>query len=144
MTSSLYCCGCRADVSARLVDGREVYPHRSDLADLPFWKCDACGNFVGCHHKSAERTRPLGCIPTPDLKRARREIHRLLDSIWTEGWMSRREVYSAISDDIGHEYHTGDLRSLDEARKVWLIVNDLAQQCSSAEDTRSRSRSQRT
>ncbi|NTG07102.1 hypothetical protein [Rhizobium rhizogenes] len=57
---TLFCCGCQAEVSARLTDGKEIYPHRRDLHDLPFWKCDACKNFVGCHHKTANHTKPLG------------------------------------------------------------------------------------
>ena len=65
---SIFCCGCQSDVQARLTDGAEIYAHRRDLASLPFWKCDACGNFVGCHHKTKHRTRPLGCIPTKEIK----------------------------------------------------------------------------
>ena len=69
--TKIWCCGCGKEVDARLTDGAEVYPHRRDLASLPFWKCDACGNFVGCHHKTRERTKPLGCIPTPEIKDVR-------------------------------------------------------------------------
>ena len=36
----IYCCGCAQDVTARLTDGSEIYPHRLDLADIPFWVCD--------------------------------------------------------------------------------------------------------
>lgn len=43
---TIFCCGCQTDVQARLTSGREVYPHRDDLASLPFWKCDGCGNTV--------------------------------------------------------------------------------------------------
>jgi hypothetical protein len=68
----IYCCGCESAVQARLTDGREIYPHRPDLADLPFWKCDGCGNHVGCHHKTNDRTRPLGNIPTPEIRIARK------------------------------------------------------------------------
>ena len=44
----ILCCGCGGEkVQARLTHGSEIYPHRKDLYSLPFWKCDACGNFVG-------------------------------------------------------------------------------------------------
>ena len=66
---------------ARLTDGKEVYPHRSDLNSLPFWICDRCRNFVGCHHKTKNPTRPLGCIPNKEMKNARKHIHNLLDPI---------------------------------------------------------------
>jgi hypothetical protein len=71
----IYCCKCGGYVNARLTDGKETYPHRPDLYGLPFWRCDTCKNFVGCHHKTKERTRPLGCIPTKAIKDARKKIH---------------------------------------------------------------------
>lgn len=126
MTQKIFCCGCSADIDARLTDGREIYPHREDLSALPFWKCDACGNFVGCHHKTKNRTRPLGCIPTPELKEARKKLHALIDPIWQSGKMRRKQVYAAISAEIGREYHTAETRSLDEARAAYRIAKRLA------------------
>ncbi|MEN0652429.1 MULTISPECIES: zinc-finger-containing protein [Hyphobacterium] len=122
---SIYCCGCESDVKASLVTGRDVYPHRSDLHSLPFWKCFACGNFVGCHHKTADRTRPLGVIPTPEIKYARRRIHQILDPLWKRGFMKRRVVYETLSRKLGFEYHTAELRSVDQARDVYRAVLDL-------------------
>jgi hypothetical protein len=121
----IYCTGCQNDVTARLTDGKEVYPHRPDLGDLPFWKCDACGNFVGCHHKTANRTKPLGCIPTPELKAARQHIHKILDPLWKSGRMNRNLIYNEISNRIGWEYHTAEIRSVEDARTVWRIVREL-------------------
>lgn len=66
---TIFCCGCGVDVQARLTDVAEIYPHRDDLHSLPFWRCDACGNSVGCHHKTQNPTRPLGCIPTNEIKK---------------------------------------------------------------------------
>lgn len=124
--TSLYCCGCQKDVPARLTNGKEIYPHRRDLFSLPFWKCDACGNFVGCHHKTKERTKPLGCIPTKEIKDARQHIHRLIDPIWQSGRLSRGAIYGKISAEIGKEYHTAEIRSIDEARQVWRIAKQLS------------------
>ncbi|QEL19307.1 DUF3268 family zinc-finger domain-containing protein [Limnoglobus roseus] len=124
---TLYCCACQADVAARLTDGREVYPHRADLGDLPFWKCDICLNYVGCHHKTKDRTRPLGNIPTKELKNARQHIHRILDPIWKEGRMARGKLYARIAAELGvEEYHTAEIASIDEARKVAVLVRRLA------------------
>lgn len=81
----IYCSGCGVKVKARLTDGGEIYPHRPDLSDLPFWKCDTCGNYVGCHHKTEDRTRPLGIIATPELRNAKNHIHRILDPLWQTG-----------------------------------------------------------
>lgn len=119
----IWCCGCDAEIPARLTDGREIYPHRRDLFDLPFWRCDNCGNFVGCHHKTKERTRPLGVIPTPEIKNARQHIHRVLDPIWKRGDMKRGDLYSEIATRLGvDEYHTADLRSVNDARDAYRAV----------------------
>jgi len=122
----IYCCCCMEKVSARLTSGAEIYPHRPDLASLPFWKCDTCGNYVGCHHKTSNRTQPLGCIPTPELKNARNHIHKLLDPIWQGGKMGRRELYKAISGRLGWKYHTAKIRSVEEAREVYRVIKDYA------------------
>jgi len=121
----IYCCGCKTDVEARLTDGSEIYPHRPDLCSLPFWKCDTCGNFVGCHHKTDSPTRPLGCIPTTEIKNARNEIHKILDPIWGSGKMSRRQVYKILSDALGWTYHTAKIRSIEEARDVYRLVRGI-------------------
>lgn len=125
-SKDIYCCACCSVVAARLTDGAEIYPHRTDLKPLPFWKCDACNNFVGCHHKTKDRTRPLGCIPTQELKEARKHIHALLDPIWKKGKMGRRKLYEAISKDFGREYHTAETRSVEEARKAYRIIQKYA------------------
>lgn len=125
MTKTIYCCGCEADVSARLTTGGEVYPRRSDLRTLPFWKCDTCGNTVGCHHKTKNRTKPLGVIPTPELRRFRLMIHKWMDPIWKVAWMSRNEVYNTLSDELGCTYHTGNVKSVEMAKSVLRVVRRI-------------------
>ena len=122
----LWCCACNADVNARLTTGREIYPHRSDLARLPFWRCDACGNFVGCHHQTSNPTAPLGCIPTPQLKEARKHLHALIDPLWQSGRISRVALYKAISDAVGWKYHTAKTRTVEEARIAYKAVLTIA------------------
>ena len=124
----IYCCQCKSDVEARLTNGAEVYPHRSDLAALPFWKCDDCGNYVGCHHKTSKPTRPLGNIPNREIRNARQHIHRILDPLWKSGRMRRGAVYAKISDAIGYQYHTAEIRSLEDARRVYAEVKKIATQ----------------
>lgn len=122
----IHCCGCDKKVNARLTSGKEIYPHRSDLYSLPFWKCDACGNFVGCHHKTKDRHRPLGCIPTKEIKNARQHIHRILDPLWKKGKYQRKELYQMIADHIGRKkYHTANIRSVEEARDIYKFIKGI-------------------
>lgn len=122
----IYCCGCQEKVEARLTDGAEIYPHRPDLAKLPFWKCDVCGNYVGCHHKTKNRTQPLGNIPTPEIRNARSHIHKILDPLWIGKRQTRSGIYKKIAEAIGRKsYHTANIKTLDEARQVYQIVKAM-------------------
>lgn len=125
MTWDLYCCGCGGKTRARLTDGSEVYPRRPDLGQLPFWKCDQCGNYVGCHHRSHDRTRPLGCIPDPAMRNARSHIHALIDPAWQAGVIRREDLYHHLSEATGRKYHTANLRTIEEARRVYAIARDF-------------------
>jgi len=122
----IYCCQCEKKVKARLTTGKEIYPHRADLANLPFWICDECINFVGCHHKTRNSTQPLGVIPTLEIKEARKHIHALLDPIWKSGKMNRTQLYALLSEKIGWTYHTAKIRSIEEARIIYKIVRDYS------------------
>lgn len=137
-TKKLWCVGCDADVDARLTDGREAYAHREDLHTLPFWVCDECKNFVGCHHKTNNRTRPLGCIPTPELKKARMKIHAVLDPVWQSAerkGATRQRLYAEIGEKIGKEYHTAKIRSIPEADEILQIVQSIVEGMKSEQAT---------
>lgn len=124
----IFCCECKKNIAARLTDGKEIYPHRYDLHSLPFWKCDQCGNYVGCHHKTEKRTKPLGCIPNSEIKKARKEIHKILDPLWQSGYVRRDLLYAAISKHIGWKYHTAKIRDIDEARRIYRFIRDTFNQ----------------
>lgn len=122
---TIYCTGCEREVDARLTDGKEHYPTRPDLYAIPFWHCDNCGAWVGCHHKTEHPTRPLGYLATPQIINARKKIHRLLDPIWKSGRMQRRHIYSVIGKRLGHVYHNGEIKSLDEAKEIYKIIAEI-------------------
>jgi hypothetical protein len=122
----IWCCGCGSEVQARLTDGKEIYPRHPDLAWKPLWKCDACGNYVGCHDKTDTPTNPLGNIPTEELRNARSHIHKILDPIWKNGHRKRSEVYREIAEELGLDaYHTAEIRTIEEAREVWTTVKKI-------------------
>lgn len=122
---NIFCCECASEVTARLTDGREIYPHRPDLATLPFWKCLKCSNYVGCCYKTADRTRPLGCIPNATIRNARQHIHKLIDPVWKSGRITREVIYQHLSEMMGSEYHTANIRTIEEARAVYRIAKNF-------------------
>ena len=125
-TRKIYCCECGVEVDARLTSGKEIYPHRHDLHKLPFWKCD-CGNYVGCHHKTSKPTKPLGVIPNAVIRNLRNQIHNKLDPLWQQGAIGRNKAYKILGEHLGREYHTGDLRSVEECEKILCKVQELTQ-----------------
>lgn len=102
-----------------------MYPHRRDLAGLPFWVHDKCGSMVGTHHKTSNPTRPLGILTTPELRRWRRDIHAILDPLWRNGKIGREQAYKYISNRVGRDYHTADIYSVPYAKEVYGIVREL-------------------
>lgn len=124
----IYCVGCAKDVGARLISGADLYPNSPGLHALPFWQCPACLNYVGCHHKTRDRTRPLGCIPTRELRNARKHLHELIDPLWKQSKIGRKELYQRIGLAVGWEYHTAQLRTLDEARQAYRAALDIRNQ----------------
>jgi hypothetical protein len=125
---AIHCVECGGLIDARLTNGREIYPHRKDLRDVPFWKCETCGNSVACHHKTGNRTKPLGCIANRAMKNARTRIHHLIDPLWKSRKISRRALYKTIAARMGiEEYHTGELKSIEDARRVYRIVREIGE-----------------
>lgn len=123
----IYCCGCKQEVGALLTFGREIYPHRKDLYTLPFWKCEYCGNYVGCHHKTKDQTRPLGVIPTKEIRECRKKIHAIIDPLWRSGTVSRKLVYKAMSEKLNYKFHSAEIRNEYEAKVAYetaIIVAD--------------------
>jgi len=119
----IYCCKCKQPMEARLTTGREIYKGNApNLDSLMYWVCAQCGNHVGCHGATMI---PLGAIPTPQLRRMRRRIHEVMDPIWRLGHCRRGEMYQTLNKMLGYRYHTAELTSMVEARRVLRKVKEL-------------------
>lgn len=101
--------------------GNSIYPHRADLYSKIFYQCPICGNYVGTHQDG----RPLGTIPTPILRTMRNKVHDIIDEYWlpTKDRRKRKELYKALSNFLGREYHTGELNSIEECEAVINYYN---------------------
>lgn len=91
-----------------LVTGRELYPHRPDLALLKFWRCDPCDAHVGCHKAGArvdavisDGTLPLGRLANAELRRAKSAAHAAFDPLWMSKRMRRRDAYRWLAGELG-------------------------------------------
>lgn len=114
--NAIFCTACDKFVEPKSITGQAIYPHRPDLYAKQFLACPHCGNYVGTHTDG----RPLGTIPTPELRSWRKLVHDIIDAYWlpTKDRAKRRELYAAISRHIGKEYHTGELNTIAECKDV--------------------------
>lgn len=125
----IHCAGCEARVKARLTDGAEVYPHRDDLAAVPFWKCDGCGNHVGTHYRSTDRKLdPLGCIATPKMRYLRVQLHDVLDPLWRAGKIKRRPLYREMQKRLKWKkrFHVSSTRSERELQQAIVAAKEIS------------------
>lgn len=124
---SPHCDPCGVDCT--LKTGRDVYPHRADLADVRVWVCPSCSARVGCHPGTS---KPLGNPASAELRRARMILHdQRLDPLWRyaprkHGKQGRRRalVYKYLAHKLGIDAsvtHTG-MFDLERCREAWRVL----------------------
>lgn len=82
---------------AEYVTGEDIYPHRKDLYDKKFWRCEPCDAYVGCH---ATTGKPLGRLANAELRRRKSMAHQKFDPLWRNGGMSRSKAYNWLSNQL--------------------------------------------
>ncbi len=116
LRETIFCVECNKEVIAVRVTGDIIYPHRRDLHLKRFFKCLDCDNYVGTHRDSG---KPLGVIPSKELRKQRMKIHELIDPVWKNGTMKRGEMYQKIKEFLGYEFHTAEIDSMEKAKDIF-------------------------
>lgn len=83
---------------AKLVTGREVYPHRPDLFHKNFYQCSPCDAFVGCHPGT---TLALGRLADRELRMWKQRTHTIFDPLWQEHGKTRKQAYAWLAKEMG-------------------------------------------
>lgn len=96
MTRSVVCPYCNRP--AMLVSGTHIYPHRADLHERRYWRCDPCQAHVGTHRDSD--AEPLGRLANADLRQAKTKAHEAFDDLWRSGRMKRRQAYRWLAQQL--------------------------------------------
>lgn len=117
----IYCCNCEKEVEAREIPATNIYPHRIDLQGKWFYRCTHCSEYVGAKRLG----EPLGCIPTPEVRQLRVTIHDRIDSIVEDKSLTTAMVYRYLSEKVGEEFHTGNVKSIEEADRILCILSEL-------------------
>lgn len=119
----------------RLTDGREIYPHRPDLATKRFYKCDGCASsYCGCH---PDTTTPLGYPCGDTTRRARSAAHAVIDPIWRDKLTSRQTVYFELARrlQIPREQCHVAWMTADEARDAAGVAKEIRKELESRPST---------
>ena len=109
---------------ALFVFGDIIYPHRRDLWKKPFWACEPCGAYVGCHPGTEN---PLGRLANSELRSAKVSVHAAFDPLWRSGRMSRNAAYRWLAENLGIEVrhcHVG-MFDVEMCRKAVFLCESL-------------------
>lgn len=121
----IYCCQCNAYVKGLIITGDQLYRSRPDLRNKYFIMCPDCHQYVGCHGRS---TKPLGHIPTPEVRAMRIKIHSVLDPIWKKSYVRRSTVYDLMAKELGLVvYHTAEITSMISALRAYEAAVRIAE-----------------
>lgn len=102
---------------AKLVNGAVIYPHRADLHEKPFYQCEPCGAYVGCHPGTIT---PLGRLANAELRREKMAAHAAFDPLWKTKRMKRGEAYAWLAKKLRmkkEDCHIG-MFDVDTCRRV--------------------------
>jgi hypothetical protein len=59
--------------------------------------CDDCTAVVACHPNTYN---PMGFMATSAVRRLRQKVHRLLDPIWENNFLSRSDAYDWLANQL--------------------------------------------
>jgi hypothetical protein len=128
MTKAPPCLHCGR--KSRLAWGKEIYPRLKRLWVDPFWKCDNCNAYCGCHKGT---NVPLGFPANRDTRRARSLLHdKRLDPLWRgqpkeHRKPARNAVYAHLSKAMNlapQNTHTG-MFTIEQCREAWRALKDF-------------------
>jgi hypothetical protein len=106
-----------------LVNGYDIYPHRPDLGELNFYRCEDHKDFyVGCHKGTIN---PLGVLADKEHRKLKMMCHKVFDPIWKSGKRNRKELYNKLSSQMEKKIddtHFG-MFSKDELEKAYQFIN---------------------
>lgn len=97
--------------------GADIYPHREDLHQRKFWRCEPCKAYVGCHITTGE---PFGTLANARLRKLRNALHRVFDAHWLgfkygeRRKIARTRAYQVLAAHMGIPFEDCHIGMFDE------------------------------
>nr|DAV53527.1 MAG TPA: zinc finger domain-containing protein [Caudoviricetes sp.] len=121
-TEKIWCVTCNKYVDAELGLYGDIFPNRLEKAKLPIWICPMCGNYVLTHSKTY---RPVGVIGNKQIRIFRLAIHKQLGKACQDSTLTIRDCYGVMSAVLGYKFHSGKLKTINEALKALKIASRI-------------------
>ena len=86
------------------VENKEKYGRNYGKSYMCYY-CAEHDTYVGCHNNTRQ---PLGTMADAELRKLRMAVHAKIDPLWRSGDHRRKDVYKALSKQLGYQYHTGE------------------------------------
>ena len=86
------------------------------------WSCPSCGRSVSAY---ADHEMAMGQVATLTERKHRIDTHKVLDRLWKEGFLQRKEVYKELSEVLGIPRQYTHVAMIDD--KLLPIVNTWAE-----------------
>ena len=91
-----------------LIDSSEIY-HGMSYGWL--YICRPCNAYVGCYKGTK---RALGRLANAELRQLKHDAHEAFDQLWKQGFMSRPQSYSWLSQQMGTDTEHTHIGMYDE------------------------------
>ena len=89
---------------AKWCENKEIYGRNFGKSFMCHY-CKDCDAYVGCHNNTR---RPLGTMANKELREWRVKAHAVIDPLWKEGGIPRKEVYALLKEKLGRAIHIGE------------------------------------
>lgn len=106
------------DKEAPWVENKAIYGNNYGKSFMCYW-CKECNAYVGCHENTR---RPLGTMANKELREWRIKTHAVIDPLWKEKNLSRKELYAFLKKEFGRTIHIGesDIETCNEIIKKFI------------------------
>lgn len=109
--------------NVHMTTGAEIYPHRPDLHDLQYWRCE-CGAYIGC--RKGSDYSPNGRPAHGPTRKAREAAMALLEPIWIAAAArdsihtlhARQRAYRWLAGELGVDEADGDINMMNQAQAL--------------------------
>lgn len=106
------------DKKAKWCENKEKYGRNYGKSYMCYF-CKDCDAYVGCHNNTR---KPLGTMANAELREWRKKTHALIDPLWKDKQMTRKQMYRLLKDGLGREIHVAE-SNIEQCKEIIDFMN---------------------